>query len=156
MATTIMKHKKGKILKVILGMNPNCSAVWVSLSIVFLTVPLSLIISLVDAYLLGKGFKNARLLEDEVLKKAKKLRILQKLLIILIIGLIGIWGYYNWPIKGPIILATISLIIAILFSGFIGERMLFSKHPRLRYLVMPLVALLTVIILGYLVLLAVV
>lgn len=168
-------------MKVIFGMNPNCSALWAALTILlFATPPLGLIIGLVNAYLLKKKFKNMKLLEEEVLKKAEEVRILKKLVWFLIISVLIIislviinlknellisnnfWLSISLIIRGMInffrtsmgsmFLIGIYLMIVILFCRFIGKRILFSKYPRLIYLVMPLMAFLAAIILNTIIL----
>lgn len=163
----IMRNKKGKIIKVILGKNINCSTVWAALGVLFYSVPISLVASLVSAYLLRRQFKKSMTLEDEIIKRkerAKKLKLEIGIILVTTLAII-VWVTILYVVTSSdfsenlssIFLKNLSSILSdgwpffvppitgLVFSILIGRRILYS---RLVYFVMPFIVLATIIIGG--------
>lgn len=154
-----MRNKKGKIKKVILGKNINCSAIWANLTILFFAIRTSLLVSLISAYLFRRDFKRDMTLEEEIVKRRETAKKLKSKISIIFVAIVATIIGTALSLAGPIpnfegaLLAIIDTwpylilgMVGLIFSLCIGDRILYSRHPKWIYWIMPLIVLITPVI----------
>ncbi len=143
-----MKQKNGQILKVIPGMNPNCSSGMFVIEVLFLGGIINIVTSIINAYILNrkkkkvKGVVDILLIRTEISKAIKVSLIIAFIVSIALLGLF--WSSlklsmedYNDTILEIAIVPLMAL--GLMASTWIGGKILIkSKNPWLLYIVMPL------------------
>jgi hypothetical protein len=141
-----MKSKKGKILKVIPGINPNCSSGIVVLLVLMYSVPIYLIINFVNSIILFKKRNNDFEKDIHIFNIVKSVNRLQYLAIcgfILWIGSLLLFIFRLLSIDYAILILLSGLIISIpqsiilIISMNIGDKFLHSKYPLAILLISP-------------------
>ncbi len=151
-----MKKKRGKILKVIPGVNPNCSAGMFVVNSIIYGTPVYLIASLVSAYLLRNRFEKVKDLaeaikEAEMSKAVRQVKVISIALFVVLAAIIGSMmlnsSYLPPDVFGSLFLIFYVLLPVIFMAGglivvaSIGKEMLQSNRPSLIYVIMPLITL---------------
>jgi hypothetical protein len=138
--------KKGKILKVIGGLNPNCSSGMFMAAYTMLAVPVHLVVDIVASIILYVHNKKTRSLEDfEVFSAA---RTLKKLWYIMVKGEMS-WSGPETPVILIILLASIPPV-SLIISVFVGDRIAYSRTPKAVFL-SPVIYFLLVVVLSFVV-----
>lgn len=133
-----MKSKKGKILKVIPGINPNCSSGLVVLLVLMYSIPIYFIINFVSSIILFKKRNNDVEKNIDIFNIGKSVNRLQYFIIFGFISWIGsllLLIFRMLSIDYAILILLSGLIISIPQSIFliilmnIGGKVLHSKYP---------------------------
>lgn len=151
-----MKYKKGKILKVIPGINPNCSSGMFAMGYMILSIPVYLVINIVTNVISYKKVKKqSPKIDADIFSIGRSIRRLSwSILIAAIIWLLvllftlkveGDYGNTYTRIMAGVIVSypPIALIISLL----IGEIVLRSRIPKGVFIISPLSFLVVVMIL---------
>ena len=152
--------KKGKILKVIGGLNPNCSSGMFMAAYTMLAVPVHLVVDIVASIILYVHNKKTRSLEDfEVFSAARTLKRLWYIMLPVSIlwaagAVIAVKGEMSWsgpetPVILIILLASIPPV-SLIISAFVGDRIAYSRTPKAVFL-SPVIYFLLVVVLSFVV-----
>jgi hypothetical protein len=141
-----MKSKKGKILKVIPGINPNCSSGLVVLLVLMYSIPIYLTINFVSSIILFKRRNNDFEKDIHIFNIVKSANRLQYFVIcgfIFWIGSLLLLIFRLLSIDYAILILLSGLIISIpqsiilIISLNIGDKVLHSKYPLAILLISP-------------------